>query len=83
MKSAPVATSFAAVYLTWRRSPYFALVYAMNDVVLIALWVIAAQSEQSYVSVVICFVMFLVNDLYGFLCWRRMQRRQESASKPM
>ena len=78
-----VATSFAAVYLTWRRSPYFALVYAMNDVVLIALWVIAAQSEQSYVSVVICFVMFLVNDLYGFLCWRRMQRRQESASKPM
>ncbi len=77
-----VATSFAAVYLTWRRSPYFALVYAMNDVVLIALWVIAAKTEQAYVSVVICFAVFLVNDLYGFISWRRMQRRQEDASKP-
>ena len=32
-----VTTSFAAVYLTFRRSPYFALVYALNDIVLIIL----------------------------------------------
>ena len=32
-----VATSFIAVYLTFRRSPYFALAYAANDVVLIVL----------------------------------------------
>jgi len=25
---------------------------------------------------VICFLMFLVNDLYGFISWRRMEERQ-------
>ena len=30
-----VTTSFLAVYLTFRRSPYFAVAYATNDIVLI------------------------------------------------
>ena len=71
-----VATSFIAVYLTFRRSPYFALAYAANDVVLIVLWILAAKEDISYLSVIICFVMFLVNDLYGFVSWKRMERRQ-------
>ena len=71
-----VTTSFIAVYLTFRRSPYFALAYAANDVVLIVLWTLAAVENISYLSVIICFVMFLVNDLYGFLNWKRMEKRQ-------
>lgn len=71
-----VTTSFLAVYLTFRRSPFFALAYAGNDIVLIVLWILAAQSNLSYLSVVICFVMFLLNDLYGFVSWMRMQERQ-------
>ena len=71
-----VTTSFIAVYLTFRRSPYFALAYAANDVVLIILWTLAAVENISYLSVIICFVMFLVNDLYGFISWKRMERRQ-------
>lgn len=71
-----VATSFVAVYLTFRRSPYFALAYAANDVVLIILWILAAKEDISYLSVIICFVMFLVNDLYGFVNWKRMEKRQ-------
>ena len=71
-----VATSFIAVYLTFRRSPYFALAYAANDVVLIVLWILAAREDISYLSVIICFVMFLVNDLYGFVNWKRMEKRQ-------
>ena len=71
-----VATSFLAVYLTFRRSPYFALVYAANDLVLILLWILASLEEIRYLSVVICFLAFLANDLYGFLQWRRMERRQ-------
>jgi len=74
-----VTTSFAAVYLTARRSPYYALVYAMNDVVLIVLWVLAAMEDSSYVSVIICFVVFLVNDLYGFFNWQRMEKRQRTS----
>ena len=71
-----VTTSFIAVYLTFRRSPYFALAYAANDVVLIVLWTLAAVEDISYLSVIICFVMFLVNDLYGFISWKRMEKRQ-------
>ena len=71
-----VATSFIAVYLTFRRSPYFALAYAANDAVLIVLWTLAAMENISYLSVMICFAMFLVNDLYGFVSWKRMEKRQ-------
>ncbi len=71
-----VTTSFLAVYLTFRRSAYYAVAYAANDVVLIVLWGIATCSENSYLSVVICFAMFLVNDIYGFINWKRMQKRQ-------
>lgn len=71
-----IATSFLAVYLTFRRSPYFALAYAANDVVLIILWTLAALEDISYISVIICFAMFLVNDLYGYISWKRMEKRQ-------
>ena len=71
-----VTTSFIAVYLTFRRSPYFALAYAANDVILIVMWTMAAVEDISYLSVIICFVAFLVNDLYGFINWKRMEKRQ-------
>lgn len=71
-----VASSFVAVYLTWLRSPYYALGYAANDVVLIVLWVLASLEDVAYVPMVACFAMFLVNDIYGFVNWRRMHRRQ-------
>lgn len=75
-----IATSFAAVYLTALRSPYFALGYALNDVVLVVLWVLAAIEDPSYTPMIACFVMFLANDLYGFVNWRRMQAAQSSAN---
>lgn len=73
-----VTTSFIAVYLTFRRSAYFALCYAANDIVLIILWALAAVTDISYLSVIICFVVFLFNDLYGFISWKRMSERQKS-----
>lgn len=72
-----VTTSFAAAALTFCRSPYFALVYAMNDVVLIVLWVLASMSEPRYISVVVCFVAFFFNDVYCFVNWQKMKRRQK------
>jgi len=73
-----VTTSFAAAYLTFRRSPYFALLYAANDIVLIIMWILAAVEDISYVSVIICFVMFLVNDLYCFVNWLKIEKRQRN-----
>ena len=71
-----VTTSFVAVYLTFRRSPYFALAYAANDIVLIVLWVFASIYDMKYISVVVCFCAFLANDIYGFISWRTMKIRQ-------
>jgi len=71
-----VTTSFVAVYLTFRRSPYFALAYAANDVVLIVLWTMASFTEIRYISVTACFAAFLLNDIYGFVSWQRMKKRQ-------
>ena len=71
-----VTTSFVAVYLTFRRSPYFAVAYAANDIVLIILWILASMENLQYISVVVCFIAFLVNDIYGFISWRKMEKRQ-------
>ncbi|SDX93557.1 nicotinamide riboside transporter PnuC [Eubacterium barkeri] len=71
-----VTTSFIAVYLTFRRSPLFALGYTANDLVLVVLWFLAMREDISYISVVVCFMAFLINDIYGFINWKRMGKRQ-------
>jgi len=76
MSTVSVTTSFLSVYLTFRRSPFFALAYAANDVVLIILWTMATLTDITYLSVIICFVVFLVNDIYGFINWSKIQKRQ-------
>ena len=73
-----VATSFAAAYLTARRSAWFALAYAMNDLVLIVLWLLASLTDTSYITVLVCFAVFFINDLYGFLSWMEMRKRQKT-----
>ena len=77
LSTVSITTSFLAVYLTACRSPYYALAYAANDVVLISLWIFAAHVDIGSVPMVACFVMFLANDLYGFFNWKRMEQRQK------
>ncbi|MDE5985409.1 MAG: nicotinamide riboside transporter PnuC [Eubacterium sp.] len=77
MSTVSIATSFSASVLMLLRSPYYAVAYACNDVVLIVLWVMAAMQDIAFLSMIICFVIFFVNDLYGFFNWRRMMKRQK------
>ena len=72
-----ILTSFVACYLSLRRNRYYALAYATNDIVLIILWVLASFSSIEYVSMVICFLAFLANDIYGFVNWSKMLKRQK------
>ena len=72
-----VATSFFAVSLTVLRSPYYAIAYALNDIVLIVLWTIQSITDTSYLTIVACFVVFLLNDLYGFISWKKRERLQK------
>lgn len=71
-----VTTSFLAVYLTFRRCPYFAVAYAANDIVLIVLWLLASFSDIRYISVVVCFTAFFVNDIYGYISWQKIKLKQ-------
>lgn len=73
-----VATSFLAVYLTFRRSSLYALAYAANDIVLIILWTLASIENTCYISVVVCFSVFFVNDMYGFFNWQKIKKGQLS-----
>jgi nicotinamide mononucleotide transporter PnuC len=71
-----VTTSFVASYLTFLRSHYYAVAYAINDIILIILWILASVVNPDYIPMIMCFVMFLINDLYGFYSWRKMLKRQ-------
>ncbi len=71
-----ITTSFIASYLTYLRSPYYALAYSLNDIVLIILWILASVENVAYVPMIFCFLMFFANDIYGFYNWKRMMIKQ-------
>ncbi len=71
-----IFTSFLASYLTFMRSAYYGLGYAVNDLVLIFLWSFATMENISYMPMTVCFAMFFLNDSYGFINWQRMKKRQ-------
>ena len=77
ISSISVTTSFMAASLAMLRSSYYALFYAMNDIVLIVLWILATAENISYLPMVLCFLCFLVNDLYGFINWEKMKKEQD------
>lgn len=73
--------SLFASLLGYFRSPYFCLGFVFNDIVVISLWAIQAAENISVLPMVFCFVMFLLNDLYGTFNWKRMEKRQKLESK--
>ena len=75
-----ITTSFFAEVLTYKRSPFFCLAYAFNDLVLIVLWIYATISNLSYASVTTCFITFFINDIYGFINWLKMKKIQNKES---
>ena len=71
-----IVTSFLAAALTMLRSSYYAVGYAANDVILIVLWVLASLENPAYIPVVVNFVIFFANDMYGFVSWKKREVRQ-------
>lgn len=73
-----VFTSFMAAYLTARRSRFYAICYGANDIVLIIMWSMASYENITYLPMVICFISFFVTDMYGFINWSIMNKKQKS-----
>ncbi|MGN0620963.1 MAG: nicotinamide riboside transporter PnuC [Porcipelethomonas sp.] len=68
-----ITTSFIAASLTILRTSYYALGYASNDIVLIILWGLASIDNPVYITVVVNFIIFFLNDMYGFICWKKRE----------
>ena len=66
-----ITTSFFAAALTMLRSPFYALGYAANDIVLIILWISASLNDPQYIPVAVNFAIFFFNDMYGFISWKK------------
>lgn len=71
-----IATSFLASYLMFYRNSYYAVAYALNDVVLMVLWIIASIKDSVYIPVLMCFIVFFINDIYGFISWKIREKKQ-------
>lgn len=72
-----ISTSFVASMLTFFRSRYYALFYALNDLVLITLWSLATIINIIFFPMIICFVIFFIFDLYGFINWKKLSIKQK------
>ena len=73
-----IATSLFASLLTFLRSSYYALAYSANDIILIILWISASLKSPGNIPMIACFSTFFINDLYGFVNWRKMQNLQKA-----
>ena len=67
-----VTTSFLASMFSIFRSPYYAVAYALNDIVLIILWILASIADISFLPMVFCFLMVLINDLSAYYNWLKI-----------
>lgn len=68
-----ITTSFLAAALTMLRFSYYEFGYALNDIVLIILWMFASLKNPAYIPVTINFAIFFFNDMYGFICWKKRE----------
>ena len=75
-----IATSFMASALMFLRSPFYAVAYACNDIVLIIMWILATLEDAGFMTMILCFCIFFLNDIYGFISWRKMYARQQNRS---
>lgn len=72
-----VMTSFSASLLSIKRSPYYAIMYIINDLVLITMWSLTLKNNISYLPNVICFFAFLESDIYGLINWKKLEKKQK------
>lgn len=71
-----IGTSFFAAGLLAKRIEFYGLACALNDIVLMTMWTLASFQDMANVTMVVCFGMFLLNDLYGYFNWKKIKEKQ-------
>jgi len=72
-----IVTSVLATYFQSRRSKYGFLSFLFNDSVLCVLWAMATLQDIKNISMLIAVALYVVCDIYGFISWGIMQKRQQ------
>ena len=71
--------SLVATYLSYRRSRYYAIAYLIADGVRVGLWCISLfAGESMHLPTMLCFVMFIISDVYGLVHWKKEEARQNN-----
>lgn len=74
--------SLIASYLMLRRNKYYAIAFLADDIVSIVMRsLVIASIGISYLPTLICFCVYLINDVYGFIHWIIEEKKQGSAAK--
>jgi nicotinamide mononucleotide transporter PnuC len=74
-----ICTSVLAGYLVARRSQLGLFGYAVNDIVVITLWaLITANGSPNSAVMLVMPCMYLINDIYGTIEWRRLKKGQKT-----
>ncbi|MGN1337542.1 MAG: nicotinamide riboside transporter PnuC [Candidatus Coprovivens sp.] len=71
-----LTASLVASYLMLRRSSNYAIAFVINDIILITLWGIACVNDIALLPMVVTFMVFFVNDIYGFISWKKREKEQ-------
>lgn len=71
-----LTASLVASYLMLRRSSNYAIAFVINDIILITLWGIACVNDIALLPMVLTFMVFFVNDIYGFISWKKREKDQ-------
>lgn len=72
-----IAVSLIATYLAARRSEYGFMGFIINDIILIVLWSIPfIGGNINVITILLCPVLLLVNDIYGVYNWKKIRQRQ-------
>ena len=72
-----IVTSVLATYFQSRRSKYGFLAFLFNDVVLCVLWLFATLEDTANVAMLTAVALYVVSDIYGFISWGVLQKRQQ------
>lgn len=76
-----IVTSVLATYFQSRRSKYGFLSFLFNDAVLCVLWALATVEDIKNISMLTAVALYVICDIYGFISWGVMQKKQQSAQE--
>ena len=76
MSTLSVSVSFIGTYLLIRRSDLNWLIWIFNSFIIISLWLYMTVIDLSYITLTVMSFFLLINNIYGYINWQVLKKRQ-------